>query len=190
MTLLEEVKSQGPTISKGLFDTRWLQRDSFVKNFAWAIPDEGAIKDIKEFVGDDKILEIGCGLGLWAKLLQDFGVNITPTNPNFPKDFYLNKDKKPFTEVLDFAHKEAVETLGPDHDVLMLCWPPYSESIAYEALNAFGGDKLIYIGESRGGCNATHEFFELLDEEWNPPMISSIPQWVGIHDSLYFYRRK
>jgi hypothetical protein len=74
MTLLEEIKKYGPVATSGAWYEQKLdinafsKRDAFVKNYAWGTPDEGALKEIKEFVKDGKILEIGSGLGLWARL--------------------------------------------------------------------------------------------------------------------------
>lgn len=196
MTLLEEIKKHGPSgkgswydrMSSGMED--WSKRDFFVKNYAWGAPDEESLKEIKEFVKGDKILEIGSGLGLWARLLQDIGVRITPTNPARKDDHYLNLEKGPFTKIHAMGHKEALETYGREYDVLMLCWPPYSEYMAYEALSGFNGDKLIYVGESDGGCNATDAFFTLLSNKWEEVKCIDIPQWFGLHDYLFMYERK
>jgi hypothetical protein len=118
------------------------------------------------------------------------GVWITPTNPARKEDHYLNLEKAPFTKILPMAHKEALEVYGREYDVLMMCWPPHSDPMAYEALRAFKGDKLIYVGESDDGCNATDAFFELIEKEWVKIKVINIPQWFGLHDSLYLYEKK
>jgi hypothetical protein len=86
------------------------------------------------------------------------------------------------------AHKEALEAFGQGHDTLMLCWPPYNDSMAYEALRAFKGAKLIYIGES-DGCNATDAFFKLVEKKWVEVKVINIPQWFGLHDHLFLYKK-
>ena len=46
------------------------------ENYGWAVPAEKAIEKIKTFVVNDKVVEIGSGYGLWAKLMQDAGIQI------------------------------------------------------------------------------------------------------------------
>lgn len=77
------------------------------------------------------------------------------------------------------------------YEALFLCWPPYDEPMAYEALKAFKGQYLWYIGEDEGGCTAGDDFFQLLDSQWE--LIETCPEfysWSGLHDELRLYRRK
>jgi hypothetical protein len=86
----------------------------------------------------------------------------------------------------------SVEKLAQHRNrALLLSWPPYDKPFAYEALSAFPGDTLFYIGEGDGGCTGDDAFFRLLYEEWEeveycPDHIS----WSGIRDYLTLYRRK
>ena len=49
------------------------EREKYTANISWAIPSDEAISAISIFVGNETIIEIGAGLGYWAKLLQDKG---------------------------------------------------------------------------------------------------------------------
>lgn len=187
---------------KDLYDFR--RRYKFVSDYSWAVPNREIIDYIKKFVGNDKAIEIGAGYGLWAKLLKDMGLNIVAIDPMiFPGDKEIydigNEDKK-WTQVEKMDHYEALDNF-PDANVLIFIWPSYDEGYAYEALELFDGNKIVYIGEGRGGCTADESFHNLLDNEWglvNAECSSitderqsySVDQWPGLHDSAFFYIRK
>jgi len=172
-----------------LCQNQYDKRGEFTAFFSWAIPTYDAINKIKEFANGDTILEIGAGLGLWAKLLELEGAKIIATEPrsdgykhNKLDDsyYYFNCHKLDYIESLDKFK---------DLNILMLCWPPYSTKMAFYTLKKFKGNKFIYIGESCGGCNADDSFFSLLDKEWKEIDEISIPQWWGIHDCMVLYER-
>jgi hypothetical protein len=54
--------------------------DYFKKDYAWSVPNKKAILKIKEFAQNQQILEVGSGLGLWACLLKEAGVDIKATD--------------------------------------------------------------------------------------------------------------
>ncbi len=158
-------------------------RDHFVANFSWAIPSKPAINLIKQFVDEDIVLEINAGLGLWSKLLQDEGTNIIATDP------YEYKDKTSYTTVVRADHFESINKFGNEANVLMTCWPDYNKNYAAEALDIFKGNKLIYIGESWGGCTADDSFHASLNKIWQLKETEAIPQWTGLRDRLHLYTR-
>lgn len=160
-------------------------RKHLVCLFAWAIPDQRALELIAEH---SPILEVGGGSGYWAFLLRDIGADVITTDKHPPDDGTNTYGHKfSFVDV-----RQATPDIAGEYPerALMLCWPPYSETVAYEALRAYEGDTLIYIGESRGGCTACDRFFDLLANEWKIESSHSIPQWDGLHDWLTVNRRK
>lgn len=85
----------------------------------------------------------------------------------------------------------SVEKLAEHPDrVLLLCWPPYDNPFAADALRAFQGDTLIYIGEGTGGCCADDDFFDLLDEWEEVDYFREHVQWSGLRDGAGVYRRR
>lgn len=168
-------------------------REWFVKNLSYAVPSQEAITRIKSFAKGSPILEIGAGLGLWALLLQKAGVKVTPTDispeVSDARYNYCNKRQGLYTPIVDMAHMDAVQAYGNTHPVLMFGWPPYSRSMAHEALTAFKGDRLIYIGEC-GGCTADETFETLLEKHWDTIESFRIPQWWGLHDCMRLFVRK
>lgn len=164
-------------------------RSVATRNYSWAVPCPRAIDSIAAFADGAQILEVGSGLGLWARLLRDHGAAVVATDSS-PGLAWSKPDEYvgTYTAVEQLSALEAVAQY-PDSDVLMIVWPPYNTPMAAQALRAFKGERLVYIGEDRGGCCADEEFFRLLDLEWHWWRTMQIPQWPGIHDALYFGRR-
>ena len=163
------------------------EREKYITTIGWAIPSDEAINEITNFVGQETILEIGAGLGYWAKLLQDKGVIVIPTDN---KETHWKHSKHPLhTKVIRAKHTDAIKKYK-EASVLFLCWPPYDKPMAEESLNLFKGRKVIYVGEEQEGCNATDGFFNLLEKEWSLIKNIRIEQWWGLHDYLALYERK
>lgn len=162
------------------------EREKYTQTIAWAIPDDNAISKICEFVREETILKIGAGLGYWAKLLRDKGVKIIPTDTK--ESNWKHNSNPSYLKIICENHVKAIEDF-PESTVLFLAWPPYSDKMAEESLVLFKGSKLIYIGESMRGCNATDEFFDILLKEWELKEEIAIQQWDGLHDGLFLYKR-
>ena len=172
----------------------YFNRSKFTKNYGWAIPSKEAIEGIKKFVGNNKVIEVGSGLGLWAKLLQDAGVHVTATdlslNPLSEEgkgNRYIDTTNT-FTDVEEIGNIDAIEKYR-DHSALLMVWPPYDDPMADESLKAFQGDKLIFIGEGQGGCTGGEGFFCTLANEWTDRGYINIPNWDGIHDYIHLFTK-
>lgn len=165
---------------------RYSKRHALVKKFAWAIP---SIEAIQECVKHSPIVEIGAGKGYWGKLIQEFGGIIVCY------DAYPEKAGFPFSEVceptwIDVKKGDETSVLNHQDHTLMLCWPPYSTSMAQNALSLYTGKKLIYIGEGWRGCTGDDIFHEMLKNDWKLILELDIPQYYGIRDSFHLYERK
>ena len=158
-------------------------RELLVKEYSYAIPDEKALEIISKY---GPVVEFGSGTGYWAKLLSDRGVDILAFDKSPPKENRYNFKRKFFD--IKYSDIDALDNIKDRS--LMLSWPCYASSFAYDALKRFQGDCLIYIGESMGGCTGNDSFFELLEEEWELVEEHDIPQWFGIHDYLSVFKRK
>ena len=166
------------------------KRHYFTDKYGWSVPTQEAIDKIKEFVSGDKVIEIGSGYGMWAKLMKDSGISIYATDAlSSPSAKTYRPRDESFTEVEDLEAVEAILKYS-GVNVLMLSWPPYDQPMATNAIKVFKGNKLIFIGEDSGGCTADSEFFEILDKGWNKAGKVDIPRWEGIYDSLTFWTRK
>jgi hypothetical protein len=161
-------------------------RRALVQKYAWAIPCWEALAVITKY---SPIIEIGAGIGYWARLLQEAGCDILPF------DRYASGEEKWNHYTEEGRSWTSVLRGGPNvlykhpNRTLFLCWPTYNSSFGYECLRAYKGEYFIYVGESQGGCTGDNKFHDLLYDRWKQVEGVVIPQWDGIHDYLEVYRR-
>jgi hypothetical protein len=158
-------------------------RHELVMKYSWAIPNREAIEAIVSL--GRPIVEIGAGYGYWAKLISEAGGKIKCFD-EVPRNIHLSSLPTWYNVEAGGPEKAAENT---DH-ALMLCWPPYNESMAADALRCYSGEYLIYVGESYGGCTGDNNFHEMLIAGWEKIDDISIPQWPRIHDYLVIYKRR
>lgn len=160
-------------------------RHALCATYSWAIPSPGAVAWIVQRLGGQGLVETGAGGGYWAWQLSQAGADVVAYDPSPPPAKFALRE---WHSVL---RDDASATAHHPDRALLLCWPSYSEPWAAHALSCYKGDRLFYIGESKGGCCADDDFFELLYEEWEEA--GECPQhisWWGIHDYLTEYQRK
>lgn len=75
----------------------------------------------------------------------------------------------------------------PDHS-LFLCWPPPRDPMAADALAAYKGSTVIFIGEWNPATAADIQFYDAV-EGWQLEITHNIPRWFGIKDRLSVWRR-
>src|SRR5262249_41959535 len=86
---------------------------------------------------------------------------------------------------------EASAARHPDRS-LLLSWPPMGEPMAYNALRAYRGDTLLYIGDAEGGLTADSAFFRELSRNWRLVETAPVDQWrvSESRDKLWVYKRR
>jgi hypothetical protein len=155
------------------------RRRSFIALYGWAVPTREAIRAIASFVGDRRLLEVCAGGGLWARLLGGAGLQVKATDAEPVADSHFS------VQVLD---AEAAVKNHRDCEALLMVWPPFRQDCAFRALNAFAGDRLIYVGDSR--FTADGRFHDLIDAEWLLADRLPIPAWPGLDDHVFLYKRR
>ena len=141
--------------------------------YAYAIPSPETVDWVCRFCDGRAVVEMGAGRGYWAHQLSRAGLVIdayeleppdTTENASFPQAAGQQDVWYPIGSLGDLRPGER-----PDA-VLFLCWPPgWQNTMASDALTAFeqvGGDRLIYIGEPRGGKTGDDAFFDALSDRW------------------------
>lgn len=154
-------------------------RDQFVQEYSWAIPDPLSLEFLRGcFPKGTRVVECGAGNGYWANQLDQLGfvIEAYDISPRPNSHFQVIKGN---------AHASSLSKAN----VLFLCWPPYNEPMAFEALSSFKGDTLIYIGETEGGCTADEDFFNEL-ENWDRSASFPILSYEGIHDYIHIFERR
>jgi hypothetical protein len=164
---------------------RYKARTAFTTEIAFAIPCAEAIAVIAQ---SPRIVEVGAGTGYWAALLTQTGCDVVATDANQGRTGYRQKIGYHYP----VQRLKAVTAVRrhPDRDVLM-SWPSYNEGWAVRAARAIApGRSLYYIGEGSGGCTADDAFFRLMRRDFEEVAECDIPQWDGLHDGLWHYRRR
>lgn len=162
-------------------------RDRCLAQYGYAIPNQEALDAL---VALSPVVEIGCGLGYWASLVNQMGGEVIPYDIKVNEKGFVQLYSSEglfaptFTKVFHGSH-EAAE-LHSDK-TLFLSWPPYDSDMGYQCLKTYldhGGRTLVYIGEGSGGCTGDDQFHTLMEDEMVLKESIYIPVWQGIHDRL------
>ena len=131
-------------------------------------------------------VEVGAGTGALANRLADAGADIVATDDM--SDEYNFKHGHHFP----VASSSATVTVRahPDRTVIM-SWPSYGSPWASHTLRAMApGQRLIHIGESRGGCTADDDFFDALDKDFEEIKLLPHKRFWGLHDYCTLHRKE
>lgn len=172
-----------------------VMRQEYCHTYTWAIPDPLSLAVVAEHLAPCAV-EIGSGTGYWAWQMEQLGVtmhcyDLLPPHLSRENIYHPPESEQAFrsvyTTVLQGNHTMAAQ--HPDC-TLFLCWPPYESPMAADALRAYQGKKLVYIGEGQSGCCADDTFFALLDEAWELTDEHRPIQWSGIRDYIQVFERR
>ena len=168
------------------FQSRFASRDLMVAMFAWAVPNEAALKLVAKF---SPLVEIGAGTGYWAHLLTERGADVIAYD-NAPPATHKNNWHGQRECFFPVRFGTDVSIVGNDDRTLFLCWPPYDDPMGANCLRLYRGNRLVYVGEGSGGCCGDDEFWDLIERNWREVESLGIPQWYGLHDALTVYERQ
>ena len=160
-----------------------IDRDFFVHTFSFPVLTNHAIKEISKYA---PILEVGAGSGYWAYEFKRRGIDYIASDKSSPKrngyfpNIYWIKPKV-------LTARRAIRKYP--NRTLLISWPCHMNPWAYNALKEYNGDIFIFCGESEGGCTANDNFYAYLEKYFEQKDSISIPQWYGIHDYIWIYKR-
>ncbi len=175
----ETASSWGHAIPSDL--DSWNARDECIRRGMWAIVDRAWTKELAEWIGPRKCLEIMAGAGWLAKALADFGVDIVATD-SAAWDSHHDMMRR----LCPVEKAEATEAVAahPEAEILIVSWPPYGDEAVTRACEAWGeGKPIVYIGEGYGGCNAPDSFWRHFVKDPDAPQIPLLA-WPGLHDGI------
>lgn len=167
-----------------------VRRERLTSKYAWAIPTEEAVRRITKL---SPICDLGCGTGYWAYLLGQLGAKVVAVDSNPPlggANDYHHARKSTLHHWVPVVRGSASTFVVPRSHALMLCWPPYSTSMASVALRRYRGSRLIYIGEGMDGCTGDDAFHRAIAKNWKLCEMIDLPNWPGLHDRVFIYERK
>lgn len=160
-------------------------RHAIINEYAFPLLDDDAIDKIASY---SPILDLGAGSGYNAYLLTQAGADVLAID-----NFDWHNHHKPWEKMwFDITKGDVKDVAKYPDKTLFMSWPNYLETMAYDALKVFKGKIIIYIGESKNGCTANHDFFDEIEDEskYEEVEMIDIPVWYGIHDHIRIYRRK
>lgn len=146
-----------------------------------------------KYIGKRRVLEVMAGAGWLAGALREKGVNILAT------DNYSWANKKGWemqTEIEKMNCFKAIEKYGRSRSLLIMSWP-YMDDKAYHCARLYHQvnprGKIIYIGESEGGCTANDKFFQNTERVRTrsfQEVVDKYKTWFGVHDTPMLLKYK
>lgn len=174
-------------------------RREWIAQHGWIPPTADVLNVVAAL--HSQILEIGAGVGLWARALSRRGVQVEAWDV---VDRGASGVQIGLQDEIDAAivragglwHSRIKEGLKPL--ALMLVWPPFDSQMASRAVETFaeaGGDRLIYVGERCADdwsrpCTGDRRFHELLNAEWAVFLDMALPNETGLASLQILDHRK
>jgi len=170
------------------FRSSWDVRDEHIRQYGFAVLAEALIEDLRTYA---PFVEVGCGTGYWAHKMLRAGIDIIATDPKPPNKPGVNAYSfaRTYGIILPWDGVKAARASAGKRTLLMV-WPDYDSKWPVETLRAYTGDTVVYVGEEVGGCTGDDAFHEELGARWYLIEELIIPQFNGIHDAVYVYRRR
>lgn len=158
-------------------------RLELTRRYAWGVPGDQALDALQLLA---PLVEIGAGKGYWASLLQSKGTDVLAFDACPPSALAGNPycEAGTFTRVQRGSHTVAEQY--PER-TLFLCWPPENNEMASQTLRSYKGATVAYVGDP--GCTGTNAFFTQLREDFTLVRTIPIPQYAGLQDQLWIYKR-
>ncbi len=153
------------------------------EKYAYSVLSPQILQQIAEHA---PIVELGAGNGYNAWLLQQLGAE-TIAMDAFPveegKNWFFSTSivglpttsGSSFTSIIKGDSQSVVDY--PEHTLLMI-WPPRNP-MAFDALSAFKGNKIIVIGDKT--CCATSSFYQKMNSQWKLESTITTGSWDANH---------
>ena len=150
-------------------------RKGLIWAYAWAIPSNEAIREIARH---SPLVDYGAGTGYWSWLLEQAGATVIAMDQEpAQRPHWCNINRAEVTSLKQLSNH-----------ALFMSWPPVDSCMAEEALIAYAGNQVIYVGEWRGRTG-TSAFHDRLERYWTRIQTLAIPSWPGFNDQLTIWER-
>lgn len=165
-----------------------IRRGDLTSEYAWTVTDPASVAFVAEHAGG-RVIDPLAGTGYWAHILGQHGIDVAASDLN-PPGTAVNEWHRAGKAFVPVAARDAVDAVEETDRTLLLSWPPYDDPIGAAVLNAYRGDRVIYIGEGEYGCCGTDEMFSAFESDWTQVAEHQPVQWYGMHDWITVYDRK
>lgn len=142
-------------------------------------------------------MEIGAGAGRWADAIERAAAKVHgsrwPGVLAFDDHSSLPTPttKESLVRVVKGDERELLQP-GRSRRALLLVYPDRND-MAMNSVRAYlnrGGDTLLYVGEARGGMNATADFFDEVAREFELEAKVPVKPFPGGFEALYVFKRR
>lgn len=165
--------------------------------YAWAVPDERALRIIAHF---GPVVEIACGSAYWGRMLLDRGVDWVGFDVR-GGDSKKRGGKEPWAPVRRGGPEVLRQESVSKGRALLLCYPDEfvhdMRSVALRALDDYSGDTIVHIGEmmphtqleNPWGKTTASDFQLELSHGWHKVVQVPLPSWPVSVDCLSVWKR-
>jgi SAM-dependent methyltransferase len=185
-------------LQNSTYQEQYEARQKHIQFLGFPIITKEVINELNSFLGNMKVADLGCGTGYISAALQSRGVNIDAYD-NYSSNYSVGKmNNAQYCEIhnVDYFDIDLVQ-----YHAILMSWPDYDSDNAFKiACKMKPGQILIYQGESKGGCTADDNFFDLIDDETQffelIEMYYILNEYhvnfsqIGIHDHWRIYRKR
>lgn len=165
-------------------------RRQLVPRYAWTVTSPDTVAFVAKYAGPF-VVDPMAGTGYWARLLAERGAFVMAYDRHAadPAANHWHQSMPHWTRVLSGEAADTVAAAGAGV-TLLLSWPPYDTPDGADAVRAYTGNRIIYIGEGDGGCTGDDELHKILSAEWIEVEYHKPVQWWGLHDMVFVYDRR
>lgn len=162
-------------------------RHAIIRRYTFTVTDPATVSFVAGYAGP-KVVDPMAGTGYWSALLRARGADVVAYDidpPHGPdRNGYHDEQWIPIEKL------DARAAVRRHRDrTLLLSWPPYHDDVGVETVQAYGGKRIVYIGETQGGCCGTPKLFAEFERYWTPVARHRPVQWFGIHDYVTVFDR-
>lgn len=169
-------------------DSTYALRQNYVKH-NFSILSHEFISTIKNIIKDleiNNVAELSCGEGWFTYWLKRYGISVI----NCIDDMSWKAHARTYLKTVKRYDSVKYVEEHPEVRLFILSWN-YMDNVAYNIWRTMkSGQYLLYIGEGYGGCTASDEFFNdvqdrEIEDKWN--LDGSFISFWGIHDRPIIY---
>ncbi|GIF08710.1 hypothetical protein [Actinoplanes siamensis] len=172
------------TVVGGTYDL--VRRHDLVSEYAWTVTDPATVAFVAQHCGP-RVVDPLAGSGYWAYLLGQHGIDVAASDLQ-PGESQWHRHGV-HVPVVEEEGAAAVRDAGRDR-TLLLSWPPYDTPIGAHLIQAYQGDRIVYIGEKAWGCCGDEDMWTALESGWTEAAEHKPVRWWGLRDWVTVYERK